>query len=124
MTGRVEEQEREYRIATEIVVDANDDEERAMGWYSYLQDTITWPWRARCVVSSARSPLHVGEAAEAQEMAPEDDCGHDMLVMITWRGRTFGVPLAQLEPHGDDVDEEACQAIEDWRYWVERGSVL
>jgi hypothetical protein len=47
-----------------------------------------------------------------------------MLVMITWRGRTFGVPLAQLEPHGDDVGEETSQAVEDWCYWVERGCEL
>ncbi len=36
---RVPEQpDREDRIAFEIVVDAYDETERAMGWYYYLQD--------------------------------------------------------------------------------------
>lgn len=40
VTGRAREPEREHRISMEIVVDAYDSGERAMGWYYYLQDTI------------------------------------------------------------------------------------
>ena len=32
--------EREHRIEMEIVVDAYDSDERATGWYGYLQDQV------------------------------------------------------------------------------------
>ena len=37
---------REDRIEMEIVVDAYNSEERAMGWYSYLQDALSFPFTA------------------------------------------------------------------------------
>ena len=36
-------QEIEDRIEMEIVVDAYDESERAMGWCTYLQDNMTFP---------------------------------------------------------------------------------
>jgi hypothetical protein len=39
--------EREHRIDHEVVVDAYDSEERAIGWYYYLQEKITFPFKAR-----------------------------------------------------------------------------
>jgi len=63
--------------------------------------------------------LEPGEEVEVVEMAPGDDCEHDMLVMIRWKQRQLAVPLMQLE--GIGVDEETQQAIEDWHYWVNRG---
>jgi hypothetical protein len=53
------------------------------------------------------------------KMAPEDECMREMFVEIEWSDRTFGVPLAQLQPL--DVDDETQEAIEDWHYWVDRG---
>jgi Calcium binding len=33
---------REHRIDMEVVVDANDDQERAIGWYTYLEDKLAF----------------------------------------------------------------------------------
>jgi Calcium binding len=38
---------REERIENEIVVDAYGPEERAMGWYYYLEDKIHFPFQAK-----------------------------------------------------------------------------
>ena len=35
-------------------------------------------------------------------MPPEDECEHEMFVLIRWHGDQLAVPLAQLE--GVDVD--------------------
>jgi hypothetical protein len=40
MTFQQEDEEREERISMEIIVDAYDAEEQAMGWYYYLEETI------------------------------------------------------------------------------------
>lgn len=51
-------------------------------------------------------------------MAPEDECQHEMFVMVRWdRKEGLGVPLAQLKP-GSDADDASRQAVEDWLYWA------
>jgi hypothetical protein len=49
--------EREDRIHNEIIVDANGPEEQAMGWYCYLQESLT-PFSATCIEERDISPLH------------------------------------------------------------------
>ena len=119
MNRRAKDEEREERINMEIVVDANGPEEQAMGWYNYLDDILQFPFSARCVAQRVTSPLEPGDEVEVVEIAPAEECEHEMFVMIQWKTRQLAVPLMQLE--GINVDEETQQAIEDWRYWVDRG---
>jgi hypothetical protein len=106
----------------DVIVDAYDAEEQAMGWYYYLEDKIHFPFKARCIRARTLSPLHVGEVVEVKGMADEDDCLVEMFVIIEWSGRTFGVPLVQLE--AVDGDAETVEAIADWHYWMKRGYQL
>jgi hypothetical protein len=110
---------RENRIIDEILVDAYSPEEWAVAWYSYLEDKLSFPFRAECIAVLASSPLRRGEMVEVVGLAAEDDCRSQMLVLIQFGGRKMGVPLAQLEPIG--VDAGARQALDDWRYWVGAG---
>ena len=45
----VRDEARQRRIAMEIVVDAHDEGERAIGWYSYLEDKLVFPFLTRCI---------------------------------------------------------------------------
>ena len=119
MTRQDKDEAREYRINMEIVVDAYGPEEQAMGWYSYLDDTLKFPFSARCIAQRTISPLEPGDEVEVVGMAPAEECDHEMFVLIQWKSRQLAVPLMQLE--GIQVDEETRQAIEDWHYWVNRG---
>jgi hypothetical protein len=112
---------REDRIENEAIVDARP-EEQAMGWYYYLEGRIRFPFRARCVVANAVSPLRKGETVEAIRMAPEDVCEHDMLVQIRWQGRKMAAPLSQLV--AIDANESTAEAIGDWHYWIAQGYIL
>ncbi|MFQ5850826.1 MAG: calcium-binding protein [Candidatus Binatia bacterium] len=118
--SKVEKDEaREYRIAMEIVVDAHDAEEQAMGWYYYLDEKLNFPFLTRCIAKRAISPLRVGDEVEVLAMAPEEECEHEMFVMMRWEREGLAVPLSQLEViHADDQTQEA---VEDWHYWVNRG---
>ena len=116
------DQEREQRITMEIIVDAYGPEEQAMGWYYSLEDRLHFPFVARCITQRSISPLQVGDEVEVVGMAPEEECQHEMFVLIRWERRTLAVPLAQLE--GVAVDEQTRQAIEDWQYWVVQGNEL
>ncbi len=113
------DEEREERIMMEIIVDAYGGEEQAMGWYSYLEDTLQFPFLARCVAERATSPLRTGDEVEVVGMAPEEESQHEMFVEIRWDRRTLAVPLSQLE--GIAVDAQTQQALEDWHYWVRQG---
>ncbi len=114
-----EDPQREERIAMEIVVDAYDAGERAMGWHCYLDDAMKTPFRARVIATHPLSPLDKGEEVEVLGMGPADVCLCDMFARIRYGKKQFAVPLSQLQPLTDDT--ETLQAVEDWRYWSARG---
>jgi hypothetical protein len=122
MKRRSRDEEREQRITMEIVVDAYTPQEQAMGWYYSLEDRLHFPFVARCITQRSISPLQVGDEVEVVGMAPEEECQHEMFVLIHWERRGLAVPLAQLE--GVAVDEPTLQVIEDWQYWVVQGNEL
>lgn len=113
------DEKREHRISYEIVVDAYDEHERAMGWYYYIESQVHLPFTARCIAKRPISPLHVGDEVEVIGMPPEEECEKEVFVLIRWEKEGLGVPLAQLEPIY--ADEETTRAIEDWHYWVKMG---
>jgi len=112
---------REDRIYNEAIVDARP-EEQAMSWYYYLEGKITFPFRARCVTTSAGSPFRKGETVEVFRLAVEGACEHDMLVQIRWNGRKMAIPLSQLKPVAPDSSTK--DAIGDWHYWLAQGCCL
>lgn len=107
----------------EIIVDAYGPEEQAMGWYYYLEDKLQFPFTATCIADRAISPLRKGEKVEVLEMAPEDECRHEMFVGIRREKRPLGVPLAQLKPT-PRTDKVTKEAVADWHYWVAQGYEL
>ena len=113
------DEECEQRIHEEIVVDAYDEEEQAMGWYYSLEDTLTFPFNAKCILKRATSPLKVGENVEVIGMPSLDECGTEMFVTIRWRKEELAVPLSQLEVL--DTDDDTHQIVGDWHYWVQCG---
>ncbi len=110
---------REERIKMEIIVDAYNEDERAIGWFSYLDDKLHVPFTAKCVEERAISPLKVGEKVEVIEMGPENECMREMFVTIRWNDRELAVPLAQLSVV--KANAQTREAVEDWHYWVRMG---
>jgi hypothetical protein len=111
---------RERRISMEIIVDACGSDEQAMGWHSYLEDKLQFPFTATCIMERAISPLRKGDEVEVLEMTPEDECQHEMFVGIRWERRPLGVPLSQLKPI-NHTDKETKEAVADWHYWIALG---
>jgi len=112
--------EREERITMEIVVDADGPEERALGWYNYLEDRLQFPFTATCIHKRATSPLRVNDEVDVIGMPGEDECEHEMFVIMRWEREGLAVPLSQLKPISE-TDEQTKQAVEDWHYWVALG---
>ncbi len=110
---------REQRILMEVVVDAYGPDERAMGWYYYLEGKLNVPFTARCTTRRAISPLRVKDEVEVIGMPPEEECSREMFVTIRWETDGLAVPLSQLK--AGDADEQTREAVEDWHYWVKQG---
>ena len=104
----------------EIVVDAYDAHERAMGWYCYLEGRMRFPLTAACTDRRSISPLRVKDEVEIFAMADADECSGEMLVTIRWERRGLAVPLSQLTPC-PSTDDQTKQAVADWHYWVKMG---
>ena len=119
MSDPKEDNEREYRISMEVVVDAHDSDERAMGWYYYVTDGCQFPFVARCVEKRRTSPLEMNDEVEVAGTAPAEECEKELFVDIKWEERVLAVPLSQLD--GINVDDETKKIIDDWHYWMKRG---
>jgi hypothetical protein len=117
------EENREHRIATEIIVDAEDKEDRAMGWYYYLEETLNFPFMAKWKKKSRKSPTPEEKQVEVLGMAPDDECLKDMYVEVAdINGKeddVYSAKLSEIQPI--DVDTETQEAIADWLYWLARG---
>jgi len=114
-----ENKARERRIEMEAVVDAYNTEERAMGWYCYLEERLKFTFKARCASKREISPLRVGEDVDVMGMAREAECESEMFVRVRWRGRRLAVPLSQLKPLA--AEAQTKEAVADWQYWLGRG---
>ena len=119
MTRVKEDKVREDRIMMEVVVDAYNEEERAMGWYYYVSEEAEFPFEAECIEERRVSPLKKGEKVKVLQTAPAEDCEREIFVEIEWSGRTMGVPLSQLKPV--NVDSKTQEVVEDWHYWTSQG---
>jgi hypothetical protein len=114
-----QDKQREQRIQQEIVVDAHNAEEQAMGWYYSLEEQIRFPFRAKCIAPRAISPLSKGQEVEVVGLAPAEECEREMFITVKWEHRPLAVPLAQLKT--TQADKATRQAVEDWHYWVDQG---
>jgi hypothetical protein len=113
---------REHRIKTEILVDAEDKEERAMGWYNYLDDSLNFPFLAKWKKKSRTSSTVEEKEVEVLGMAPDDECLKDMFVEVGYPNSdedVFTVKLSEIEQI--DADEDTKEALVDWQYWLSRG---
>jgi len=106
----------------EAVVDAHDEDERAVGWSSYLEDRISFPFLGRCIVRRRTNTVKKGETVQVIGIANPEECAIEIFVTTTWNGEELDLPLSQIFP--EDVDEESEEAIGDWHYWVGRGYVF
>jgi len=112
-------EEIENRILMDVVVDAYDKEERAIGWFYYIAEGLEFPFQAKCIAKKSRSPLKVGQEVTVVDIASGDDCESKIFMKIKYDDDGLSVPLEQLEIIDDKPNSKII--IEDWHYWVGRG---
>jgi hypothetical protein len=111
--------DRGQRITEEIIVDCYNEEEKASGWYCYMEESLKFPCQAECLSKRRGSPLRKGEKAMVVALADPDCCSKEMFVDIKFADRQVAVPLVQLKPV--KATKATIEAIEDWLYWMQMG---
>lgn len=114
---------RENRIKNEITVDAVDKEDRAMGWYYYLDECLNFPFNAKWTKKGRKGTTPKEKVVEVVGMAMEDECMRDMVVeVVEINGSEEDVFTAKLKDlQVLETDEETMEALSDWYYWLGRG---
>ncbi len=117
---------REHRITYEIIVDCYDEYEVSMGWYTYLEDQLDFPFEAQWSTATPSTKFSKPETVQAVGMADAEDCKTDILVEIEYRDGAqtdmCSVPLTEIQLLESDTTR--ARAIEDWQYWIDQGNRL
>jgi len=118
------DQIRENRIKDQILADAYNSEERAIGWYEYLGSSINFPFSANWQQRN-RETLDIQlKQVKVLGLAKTYECKRNMSVEVAYSDDieekdVFSVSLSKIE--AIDADEQTQEALADWQYWVERG---
>ncbi len=122
MANRETDPIRENRIDYDVVVDAYDESERAMGWYYYLQDKISFPFLAKWKKKTKKTGAIAEKEIEVLDMASAEDCESNMYVEVAYineKDDTFTARLSDIEAINPDPNTE--EALADWQYWIDMG---
>ena len=105
---------RESRIVYEIIVDAYDETERALGWYYYLQDKITFPFLATWQKKIKKTGQIKETEVEVIGMASEENCERDMYVEVALMEEKEDIFTARLSDiKANNPDPATAEALAD-----------
>ena len=113
---------REQRITEEILKGKEGREARAMSWYRYLEENLSFPFDGEINYYDDRLPFAFQDKVSVGKMASIDFyyIEHEMYVDVHWgRSRMYiAIPLVRIAP--TYATEKSIEAIGDWHYWLKR----
>ncbi len=116
---------REDRIVIDVLADIHDQAEQSLSWYVYLQNRLSFPFKAQWLTQGVVAATN-GQEVEVIGMATEAECEKEMMVKIRYQDDSgvdeFAVPLTDIQAIAPDAD--TAEAIADWRYWIEMNHEL
>ncbi len=107
-------------IDNEILIDTYNDEEVASAWYTYMEENMSFPFKAECLFESAISPFKKGECLEVVGLGEIESCDHGIYVKISFCDRQFDIPLFDMRPI--DATNETITAVSCWYHWISDGN--
>ncbi len=113
----VEQPEREQRIEDNVLVDAYDRYEVKMGWETYIEDNITFPFTAKVKIETKDNTK---ELVDVEVIKFDEKSVFRVQVCEKGSNKLFSVTLLSLRKI--KADEETLQVIEDWKYWKDGGN--
>jgi len=116
-TGMTEAKMNEI-IMLEIVVDAKDDEDVAMGWFYYMQDELEFPFEAEMESKNRRGEKSVIQIdVLGLSSSNENNNSPEVILEVSEKGseRVIDVGISKLQNVKGDESTENAVAI--WKHW-------
>jgi len=106
-------------IEDKIIVDCYDEYEMAMGWFYYLSDNMSFPFKAKIIAENSVGSLRKEDTVNVVELMNTDAEMSSIdtfraTVGIEYEEHIYDIPLEMLE--GIDCDKETAEVIEVWRF--------
>lgn len=108
------DQEREDRIADDILVDCNGDDDVNMSWYYYFRDNLTFPIAAVAKLKKRSGGI---EQMAVELVSIYSDEPEPMKLGFTVGQSEIVNALDPEDLVSVDTSEENLEALNDWRYW-------
>ncbi len=114
--ARENDKERKHRIHYEIIVDAYNEYEQAMGWYIHMNDNLEFPMQAK-VKLRLRGGKTEEKTVKIVEIDPKSEGSLTLRLGIT-EGKSDRVQYISLEDIVSiQTTEENLAFLNDWLYW-------
>lgn len=113
-------EEMQHVIDYEIIVDCYGDEEVAIGWQTYLGDTISYPFEAKVKLKNrnGRTSLEKVEVlGEANVKSSRYFVDPEITLEVSQIGSEFVFKAKVGELRDVVADESTTNAIKIWNYW-------
>lgn len=113
------EEEIQEIIGSEIVVDANDDDEVFMGWYYFMAESLEFPFQAIATIKKRNGTIEERTVEVVEDVTNGDrfKC-QAYYVNVDYEGVLMKVEIADLKPI--NASAETLKAITVWKYWKEK----
>jgi len=105
-------------IMMEIVVDAKDDDDVAMGWFYYMQDELEFPFEAEMESKNRRDETTVIQVDVLDlSSSNQNNTSPEVILEVSEKGseRVMDVRISKLQNIKGEESTENAVAI--WKYW-------
>jgi Calcium binding len=109
------EEEIQYIIDYEIVVDCYDDEEVNMSWFIYMSESIEFPFMAKVPIKKRGGTTEIHTVEVVSDATDEDRFGGEAFyVHVDYEGVLMKVEIRDVQPI--DASENTLRALAIWRF--------
>jgi Calcium binding len=113
--AKIKDKERENRILDEVIVDANGDEERNIGWYYYFEEGLKFPINATIKLALCGGKLEE-KKVKIVEVKPDNEDKPMQLGIV--EGKSERVQYISPEAIVSvKTSDENLEILNDWLYW-------
>ena len=116
--SRIKDEERDYRILMEVVVDCYDDEEAATGWYYYFSENLDLPIQAQANLKLRGGKMEQ-KIVKIVDVESEFSVSEYLRIGITEEGSDRIQFISPEQLVSVTTSDENRQIMNDWLYWHE-----
>ena len=109
------EEEMQYIIDYEVIVDCYDEDEVNMGWYYFMSESLVFPFMAKVPIKKRGGTTEIHTVEVVGNAIDTDDFGGEAFyVHVDYEGTLMKIEVRDVEPI--DGSENTLRALAVWRF--------